>query len=226
MILNSTPWLKSNLIPERCKFLARTVMVVKNLLINHGWLKSTWRNLSLDRTGQIIPWFTYPAIRFLSQFNWQGLTVFEWGSGASTLWFRKQGAKIYSVEHDPFWARQVPEVLLIEDLVKYSRALPELFFYYPGFDLIIIDGYERGKCAQYVKPYVLSTGAVLLDDVEWYSEAFLILNKQFKFRIDFEGFAPKVQFTRITSLFMDNLPNWHLKSICAPSLAGVKEHYP
>ena len=39
----------------------------------------------LDRNGNPIPWYTYPAIEYLSQFDYSRKTIFEFGCGNSSL---------------------------------------------------------------------------------------------------------------------------------------------
>ena len=50
-------------------------------LFQYGWLKSWWRGRPVDAAGKPLPWLTYPAIDFISQFDFSDAIVFEWGSG-------------------------------------------------------------------------------------------------------------------------------------------------
>src|SRR5512143_3931277 len=69
-----------------------------------GWVRSRRENRSVDVNGQPIPWMTYSAIEFLTRRVRKDLTVFEFGCGASTLWWAARVARVVSVEHDPGWA--------------------------------------------------------------------------------------------------------------------------
>lgn len=49
------------------------------------------------------PWMTYDAVDFLSATCRPGMSVFEWGSGGSTLFFASRCKQVHTVEHDPDW---------------------------------------------------------------------------------------------------------------------------
>lgn len=52
-----------------------------------------------------LPWMTYDAIDFLSTVCSPNMTVFEWGSGGSTLFFSRRCHQVITVEHDIKWSR-------------------------------------------------------------------------------------------------------------------------
>src|SRR5688572_27506537 len=54
---------------------------------------------------QPLPWLPAAAVSFLDD-KLAGLSVFEWGSGGSTLWFAERARSVVSVEHDPVWFAQ------------------------------------------------------------------------------------------------------------------------
>ena len=58
-----------------------------------------------------IPWINYPAVDYLSCRLRCGQSIFEYGSGGSTLFFLSKGLKVYSVEHDDEWYQKVSEVV-------------------------------------------------------------------------------------------------------------------
>ncbi len=57
------------------------------------------------------PWLTYPARDFLRQAVRPDVRVFEYGTGGSSVFFLKHGAKLMSVEHDTEWAERVRKQL-------------------------------------------------------------------------------------------------------------------
>ncbi|MFN8076496.1 MAG: hypothetical protein U0Q15_13915 [Kineosporiaceae bacterium] len=61
-----------------------------------------------------LPWWTYEAADRVAGFL-QGLgdaaRVFEYGSGASTIWLARRCATLDSVEHHAGWAQRVRELL-------------------------------------------------------------------------------------------------------------------
>ncbi len=62
-----------------------------------------------------LPWITYDAIDFLSKICTLEMTVFEWGSGGSTLFFARHCRHVTSVEHNIEWKN-----LLLDKLSELS----------------------------------------------------------------------------------------------------------
>ncbi|MGI6098591.1 MAG: hypothetical protein ACOYD3_02410 [Kiritimatiellia bacterium] len=50
-----------------------------------------------------IPWITYPALEWLDCHIHADMTVFEWGTGGSTLFYARHTKHVVSVEHNPEW---------------------------------------------------------------------------------------------------------------------------
>ena len=83
----------------------------RGFLFQYGWLKSWWRGRPVDTAGKPLPWLTYPAIDFLSQFDFSDATVFEWGSGFSTLWWAERCKQIVTVESSAKWIAYIQPML-------------------------------------------------------------------------------------------------------------------
>src|ERR1700704_6537497 len=67
---------------------------------DYAHLKSVRTQRAVDRAGDPLPWYTYPAIEFLQQLDFSEKTVFEYGSGMSTLYWAARTARVVSVEDD------------------------------------------------------------------------------------------------------------------------------
>jgi len=81
---------------------------------------SEWmRSLEEGRTplSDQIPWITFAAREFLVKNLRPTFTVFEYGSGGSTLFFAQRVKEVVTVEHDPDWHGQV-QVALRENNVS------------------------------------------------------------------------------------------------------------
>src|SRR5215831_9074930 len=50
-----------------------------------------------------IPWFSYAAIDFLDDFLKPHMSVCEYGSGGSTLFFAQRTKSVWSIEDNPKW---------------------------------------------------------------------------------------------------------------------------
>ena len=51
----------------------------------------------VDRDNNPIPWYTYPAIEYISQFDYTDKTVFEFGCGYSSMFWAKRAKKVISI---------------------------------------------------------------------------------------------------------------------------------
>jgi len=70
------------------------------------------------------PWLAFSAIRFLQKIVTKNMTVYEWGSGGSTLFWSKHVAKVISVEHDPNWFYKLKEKLASKTNITYKLIEP------------------------------------------------------------------------------------------------------
>jgi hypothetical protein len=72
-----------------------------------------WRSFQADEeiSRQCLPWLTFPAVSFLKRSLRPHWRVFEFGSGASTVFFALRCRKVFSIEHDAGWATKVCSAL-------------------------------------------------------------------------------------------------------------------
>ncbi len=79
----------------------------RNALFYRGQMKHLLKWYLTHRRDYLLkhklPWLTFDAVPAIELFVKPGMNVFEYGSGSSTLWWDKLGAKVVSVEHDPVW---------------------------------------------------------------------------------------------------------------------------
>ncbi len=69
------------------------------------WSKSIRPQLTPVELG--LPWMVYDSVIFLEAYLRPGDLVFEYGSGGSTVFFTRLGARGVSIEHDAVWADRV-----------------------------------------------------------------------------------------------------------------------
>jgi hypothetical protein len=177
-----------------------------------GHFRSSILSAAVDRHGNPIPWYTFPAIDFIDTKDFSSKLVLEFGSGQSTLWWAKRCKRVVSFESDPKWFAYVQSVLPDNaKLLLIADDLNGLQDHLQGskFDVIVIDGLDRLKAAICSIELLESEGAILVDnsDVSWGAEAtkeypILQLMRSSGFsRIDFYGYAPGVVMQHCTSLF-------------------------
>ena len=85
-----------------------------------------------------------PAIRWLRDHAQPDWSVFEWGSGASTLFMARAVGHLVSVEHDTAWHRRVAETLKLGHISNVDLRLiePE-----PGSE--VVPGLFRSSFPEY-----------------------------------------------------------------------------
>lgn len=200
--------------------LARLMLAVKSLpywielcgrasyLERSGWFKSRQRRQPVDSQGEPIPWITYPAIHFLNGRVRPEMRVFEFGSGASTLWWARRVRSVTSCEHDLAWFERtrasVPSNVQLSHVARegqqYSR---EILRYERAFEIVVIDGRDRVECAKNCLGALTADGVVIWDnsDREEYQPGFDFLLQHGFRRLDFTGLGPLVAFDWCTSIF-------------------------
>ena len=172
----------------------------------HGFVSATDADVPRDAEGNWIPLFTYPCIEYIRQFDFSGKRVFEWGSGASTLFWQDRGARVTSVENDRRWYERMLELkgpgteLLFDDGDGFPRVIQQV----PGeFDIIVIDsaGY-RYDCALATAGRLATGGMVILDNAEWHPRTAGALRDHGLIQVDFSGFKVTEFHTSTTSVFL------------------------
>jgi tRNA A58 N-methylase Trm61 len=128
------------------------------------------------------------------------LSIFEYGSGSSTLYFGSKVGEVMSVEYDPKWFDKVQglidgttnvEVHFIDLKGPYVDAI-EVLGKGKKFDLVIVDGRERVACAIKAFDFVSQNGVVLLDDThrKHYQDAFDFYRSKGWKALTFSGLKP------------------------------------
>ena len=139
-----------------------------------------------------VPWWTYRAIDEVELWltaRPRPARVFEYGSGASTVWLARRSAEVHSVEHDTGFAAvmggllaEVPNASLRvcpptpatrpavpsakegyagQDFASYVAAIDEED---GEFDLVVIDGRAREACLERALPRLAEGGIVVFDN--------------------------------------------------------------
>lgn len=178
----------------------------RTLAFRLGQWRSIRAGLPVAADGTPLPWYTYPAIEYLSQFDFSACRVFEFGAGNSSLYWGRRALEVVTVENDPAWAERVraglrtgQSLLLRQRRDEYVGALQEQA---GTFDVIVIDGRWRHACAAVSPGRMRDGGLILLDNSDKFPEAADALRGQGLFEVDFSGFGPVNHYSWTTSLFM------------------------
>jgi len=183
----------------------------RGLLFRYGWLRAWWVGKPVNRNGDPLPWITYPAIDFLSQFDFADASVFEWGSGFSTLWWAKRCKSITTVESGPNWIPYIRPMLpaSVKFLTPAFTETEEVRALYDEdrmYDVIVIDnnGPFRAACADAAVGKLAAGGMILLDNSDQCLKTCSVLRGSGFTQIDFTGFVPGNGYAHCTSVFFKN----------------------
>ena len=166
----------------------------------------------IDRDGNPIPWYTYPAIEYLSQFDMSDKEIFEFGCGNSSLFWADRAKKVTSIEDNPTWFQKWQENFIRDNLDIRWRDEGEGYFNAifednKKYDVIVVDGKRRADCARTAVQALNPGGLIILDDSDRintskeYVDAVNHLQKADLLQVDFYGFCPMNNYTKTTSLF-------------------------
>lgn len=161
---------------------------------NIHWLRSLFAIHDIEDMIMLdVPWWTYPAIAQVESFmaGRGDVRVFEYGSGASTVWAARRAMHVDSVEHDPYWYALVKNCLgahpnvslsLVEEdkapstdplyvsgkstatgksFVNYVRAIERSE---QDYDVIVIDGRARAACLKHCCAWLKADGMIVFDN--------------------------------------------------------------
>lgn len=175
-------------------------------LAETGWLESVRRREPVDHDGRPLPWMSLPFIDFITPRLHDGLSVFEYGSGNSTLYFEQRAGSVIAVEHDAAWhARIAPRALKktrvihcrLDDGESYETAVTRQGM---SFDIVIVDGRKRSECLRHAAAGVSERGVSVLDDAERpeYAAAVETLSAAGWKTLPFWGIAPGMHNRKCT----------------------------
>lgn len=164
-----------------------------------GWIRSARTRMAMDSQGNPIPWMTYPSIRFLEQRISPDMSVFEYGSGQSTLWWASRVATLIACEHDRKWFDAVMPRLPANTSVVHA-SLDESGAYASTvnaygegqFHIVVIDGRQRVRCAMNAVRALREDGVIIWDnnDRADYTEGYRHLASSGFRCLDFIGPGP------------------------------------
>lgn len=127
--------------------------------------------------GILEPWYTNPAMDVIKTWNLSDKVVWEYGAGASTLWWAKKASFVVSMDHSDEWFDIVKSMFIglegKNNLIKvdthegdqserrdqYVRMCDHLI----KPDIVIVDGIHRFECAEYAMK-VLHPEILIIDN--------------------------------------------------------------
>jgi hypothetical protein len=178
--------------------------------IRTGHFRSSLKSASFASDGEIIPWYTFPAIDLLSQKEFKDRSILEFGSGNSTIWWARRASSVVALENDRKWCDKISGMISanvsLHYIADYGLQCADQVIGTTLFDIIVIDGFDRFKAAQIAVQRLAEHGAIIVDNAEGYwgaegTHPIMDLLRHHGFsRADFYGFAPGVLRRHCTSI--------------------------
>lgn len=180
----------------------------KSYLRRAGWFESYKRREPVDAEGRPLPLFTYPMIELLARRLPADAAVFEYGSGSSTLWWAERARRVVAVEHHPGWYEHVRSRAPAKVELEFARLEPEgdysrrILERDERFDLAVVDGRKRVRCARNAASALTERGVLVWDDTsrERYAEGLAELRAQGFRQLELVGMNPTSARRKETSL--------------------------
>lgn len=178
-------------------------------LVTAGFMRSHELGHPCKQDGTPLPWMNYAIIGFLEERLHKDMTLFEYGSGYSTLFYSRLVKRVVSVEHDKAWYEAVremagPNVHLLYQPLDYDGEYCRLINQQnEKFDVVVIDGRDRARCAINSYHSLSERGVVIFDDSErekYIDGSRFYLANGFK-KIDFAGLKFKGFGSGRTAIF-------------------------
>lgn len=122
-----------------------------------------------------LPWLTDEAIAFLEGYfeHNKHVTLLEFGTGSSTLWFSRHAEKVISVEHDQRWYNHVEQELKNRSIQNVEYHLLQKNYYTfcdtlpaASIDFVLVDGKDRLACVERAMRILKPGGILMLDNAE------------------------------------------------------------
>lgn len=181
----------------------------KGYLASIGWFRSFDAQQAMDTDGKALPWVTYSFIDFIKDRLQANQTIFEYGSGSSTLFYAERVRRVVSVEHDESWYHKIKNTkpanaeMIYTKLEKGGEYAQKARLLGEFFDIIIVDGRDRVNCCKESIHALNAGGVIVLDDSErlMYEEARQFLKENNFKELSFSGISPGLFYLKATSVF-------------------------
>jgi hypothetical protein len=215
------------IVPEKLKRIARQLINFKILSVDYAQYKTILNWECVDRKGDEIGWYTYPAIEYLNNLDFSQKSIFEYGSGNSSIFWAKKSKNVISIEHDEKWFNKVKsnlrenQTLLLKTNEGYENSISEEN---KNFDVVVIDGIRRVECSKVIQGRLNKDSdegfMIILDNSERYKDTSRYLREEFGLiEVDFHGFGPINGYTWTTSIFLSRNFNFKPNN-------GIQPHFP
>lgn len=195
-----------------------TISAARRLLAR-GHSASAASKLPVFQDGSPAPWYSYPFLDFLADFDCTAWDVLEFGSGQSTLFWSARARRVVAFEHDALWIEKLRPLLPAHAevrLFEIARIEEELRGLGLQPALVVIDGCKRQACAAAALRVFGKSPFYVLENSDWLPVTAAFMRAEGLREIRFKGFGPINAYAWCTSLMVSE------ESL--PRLAEVSAH--
>lgn len=125
-----------------------------------------------DVDNKVNPWLGRTVIDLIKKHLNNQLRVFEWGMGNSTLFWSQYVKSVISVEHDRNWYTKMKQIVphnvdcRWKELEYGGAYSKEIMNTNVNFDIVMIDGRDRVRCAKNTVSKLTADGIIIWDNTE------------------------------------------------------------
>lgn len=135
-------------------------------------LGNSYEDFFWDESNKVNPWWGKSVIDLVSKKLKDSMRVFEWGMGNSTLFWSQYVAEVVSIESDIEWYNRMTEIIPSNVRAEYclleygGEYCQKILNEEKQFDIILIDGRDRVRCAYNSVVKLKEDGVIIWDNTE------------------------------------------------------------
>jgi len=190
--------------------------LVHKLRTEYGFIESSRKNIPVDKNNNIVPMYTYPCYEYINSIDWKGASVFEYGTGYSSVFWSNKKVNYYGVEDKVEWLQKNKNISLEKEPLGYVNSISK---HNKKFDVIVIDGLYRYDCVKPALNNLKNDGIIILDNSDWHKNTKELLDKSNLIPVHFHGFKPLHVDSETTSCYISR--RFKKKPISIVPIAGT-----
>ncbi len=158
----------------------------KTGLMGSWILGNSYEDFFRDEDGNVNPWWGKTIIDLVVKKLSKDMRVFEWGMGNSTLFWSQYVSEVVSIESDLYWYKKMLEIIPRNVRAQYCELeyggeyCQKIIDEQEKFDIILIDGRDRVRCAINSLEKLKENGIIIWDntDRDEYRDGYAYLKEQ------------------------------------------------
>lgn len=186
-----------------------------------SWLLGNVCDFFYDANGDVNPWWCESAVDLTKRkiLHTPDIRIFEWGAGNSTLFWAHYAKEVVSVESNLDWYQKMKSLVPANVRIEYRELVyggdygKVILDEEENFDIVVIDGRDRVRCAKNCLGKLKEDGIIIWDntDRDYYEEGYRYLKDNGFKQLELSGITWGLPGVRdYTSIFYRNSNMWGL----------------